>query len=631
MRYYLNGMAFRFLPLKSIYVLPAMVAGATLLAPDFADGNAWAFQDDGQSSLQVRSPEGTLELGDALQRLARNSRDLNALIDAGNAALTLGDPTAAIGFFARAEEIDPRNGRVKAGLGKAVLGKENPYEALRLFDEASALGVTDSAIAAERGLAYDLVGKQELAQQDYQLALRRSGDDDELIRRYALSLGISGRKDEAESLLTPLLRQQDVAAWRMRAFILAINEDLDGAIAISDATMQPRGARAIRPFLNYFPKLTPSQQAAAAHFGHFPQEANIGRDNPRNAEFASRSTTGSSRRTFSGSRADAGLIPVGEPLGTQSGDTKPERVVDKAPRRRPGRGSTDTDLQQTNAVAEATDDPRNENLEQVAVAEAIRETERAAAAPAETEAETVQLASAGAAIDAPEAIAAQAPEVLLPEEMEATREAVADVTAVTQTGTDTSEIQAASSSPKVPVPGFESLGDPATNSFDLADAGSTTDNGSVAAITTVEETVQEANTGPTDFASLMADLSVPEQELARDQAAVDITTITPAKPKPKPAPKPAEPKHPSRHWVQVAGGANIAGLNNEWRRLARLAPDAFAGKKGWTTPLNRTNRVLAGPFGSKREAQSFVNLLAKSEISAFTFTSETGQVITPLK
>ncbi|MEO1044359.1 MAG: SPOR domain-containing protein [Pseudomonadota bacterium] len=589
-RSYVAGLSKAWLPLA---------VGALLLP--VAQLDSAAAQGRAQSSLEVKSPEGTRELSDALRRLSRNSRDLNALIDAGNAALVLGDPTAAIGFFARADEIDPRNGRVKAGLASAVLGSENPYEALRLFDQAVALGVSDSRVAADRGLAYDLVGKQDLAQQDYKLALRRRSSD-EVTRRYALSLGISGQREEAEALLTPLLNRRDVDAWRIRAFVLAINEDIDGAIAISDATMQPRGARAIRPFLRYFPRLTPSQQAAAAHFGHFPQEANIGRDNPRNAEFASRSAR-SSRRT---SRADAGLIPVGEPLGGgNAAREKPARVVDRAPRRRPGRGSSPAERRVSASAAEAVAAGENAPQEKVVVADVIAAPEQTAAAKdSETLTQSVSTDAPGTS---------SAIENLLPEP----------------------EDQAmASAEETVPVPGFESLGDPATSSFDLADANgaASTDTTPGAGSVAAEADTAEAQTSPpASFASLMADIAVPESEMAPDEDAVDITSITPAKAKPKPAPKPKEPKHPSRHWVQVAGGANVAGLSREWRRLVKAAPKAFAGKKGWTTPLNRTNRVLAGPFGSKREAQAFVNLLAKSEISAFTFTSAEGQEIKPLK
>src|SRR3546814_14323681 len=63
------------------------------------------------------------------------------------------------------------------------------------------------------------------------------GKSDETARRYALSLGISGQKDAAIAILDPLLREQDRAAWRDRAFILAMNGDVDEAEKIAKALM----------------------------------------------------------------------------------------------------------------------------------------------------------------------------------------------------------------------------------------------------------------------------------------------------------------------------------------------------------------------------------------------------------
>lgn len=173
---------------------------------------------------------------------------------------------------------------------------------------------------------------------------------------------------------------------------------------------------------------------------------------------------------------------------------------------------------------------------------------------------------------------------------------------------------------------------------------------------------------------MIASITVPAQELAPDPDAVDISTLRPSSIKPadtpqpnsskpdplkadgvkvdvkapdpkkpdpkkpeakkpeakKAAAKPVPPKHPKRYWVQVAGGANRAGLTKEWKRLTGEAPAAFKGKQGWWTPLNATNRLLTGPFDSAGDAQGFVNTLAKSNLSAFTFTSPEGQEVTQL-
>src|SRR3546814_16618928 len=91
----------------------------------------------------------------------------------------------------------------------------------------------------DRGLARDLLGQQDQAQRDYQLALS-AAPSDEVTRRYALSLGISGDPDRAVQLLGPQLRRSDRAAWRARAMILAMKGRNEEAGQIEPATLPPR-------------------------------------------------------------------------------------------------------------------------------------------------------------------------------------------------------------------------------------------------------------------------------------------------------------------------------------------------------------------------------------------------------
>lgn len=198
--------------------------------------------------------------------LAANPLDIEALVTAGELTLRMGDNTAAAGFFGRAEKLDPLNPRVKAGLGSLLVRAERPGEALRRFQEAEARGLDPSKYAGDRGLAYDLIGEQERAQRDYRLALRK-GPDDEITRRYALSMGISGRKKEALDLLDALLRKSDRAAWRDRAFILAMSGDRDGAQKIANSMMSPGLGAGLAPFFDRLPMLSAADRAFAINFG----------------------------------------------------------------------------------------------------------------------------------------------------------------------------------------------------------------------------------------------------------------------------------------------------------------------------------------------------------------------------
>lgn len=206
-----------------------------------------------------------------LRVLARDPGDLEALSGAGAAALAVGDADAAINFYVRAEKISPRDGRIKAGLGSALVQKEQPRAALRLFDNATDMGVPPVEIALDRGLAYDLRGDNRKAQADYALVMR-SRQDPESIRRLALSMAMSGDRANALIILDPLLRKRDVAAWRARAFVLAMTGDLAGAESAAYAVLPRYQADSLKPFLSRLPSLKASEKAAAVHFGHFPED-----------------------------------------------------------------------------------------------------------------------------------------------------------------------------------------------------------------------------------------------------------------------------------------------------------------------------------------------------------------------
>ncbi|HSX54690.1 MAG TPA: sporulation protein, partial [Sphingomonas sp.] len=203
-------------------------------------------------------------LAEEMRTLAREPRNVRALLSAGEMSARLNDPAAAAGFFARAQALEPSNPRVLAGQAMVMVRMERPGEALRLFAEAERNGLAMDGYASDRGLAYDLIGAQGHAQRDYRAAMRNP--DDETIRRYALSLGISGQDEQAMRVLDPLLRRSDRAGWRARAFILAMNGDAAGADKIAASMMGGVGT-ALAPFFRRLPTLSPSDKAFAVHFG----------------------------------------------------------------------------------------------------------------------------------------------------------------------------------------------------------------------------------------------------------------------------------------------------------------------------------------------------------------------------
>jgi Flp pilus assembly protein TadD len=222
-----------------------------------------------QGSYSPYDETATAALARYVRTLASSPKDFTTLIGAGRAALALGDTHAAAGFFARADEINPKSPLPHAGMGAVSVANGEALAALPYFSRAQQLGGAVASFACDRGLAYDLLGRQAEAQADYRLAL--SGhDSEETRRRLALSLAISGDKAGALDALAPLLAKNDAGAARSRAFVLALTGDSRGAMTAIDGAM-PGSWASVAPFLSRLPALRAGEKAAAVNLGIFPE------------------------------------------------------------------------------------------------------------------------------------------------------------------------------------------------------------------------------------------------------------------------------------------------------------------------------------------------------------------------
>jgi Flp pilus assembly protein TadD len=237
----------------------ALVASACALgsAPSCAQGSYSPYDESAATALARY-----------VRTLASDPKDFQSLIGAGKAALELGDAQAAGGFFARADEANPRSPLPQAGMGAVAVANGDPQGALPYFQRAQQFGAPIAAFACDRGLAYDLLGQQAKAQADYRIALG-GRDGDETRRRLALSLAISGDRNGALQTLAPLAARGDAGVPRVRAFIFALTGDSAAAMNAINAAMPGSWSR-IAPFVQRLPALSAGQRAAAVNLGIFP-------------------------------------------------------------------------------------------------------------------------------------------------------------------------------------------------------------------------------------------------------------------------------------------------------------------------------------------------------------------------
>lgn len=587
-----------------------------------------------------------------MRALAANPGDLRALIGAGEASAKLGDGAAAMQFFLRAEKIDPRNPRVAAGRGRALVAMERPGEALKYFAEAERLGLNAAEYAGDRGLAYDLMGYPANAQADYRLALSR-GADDEITRRLALSLGISGKREEAARLLDTMLRANDRQAWRVQAMVVAMDGDFATADRIA-ASMMPGFGPNLAPFFRRLPALSPGDRAFAGHFGQLQRT-------PQRMADASMAPP-------------VGAAPASPTMLADAGDAR--REAERQPDARPTRARDRTQLADNRSGRRAQ---RNQQsaVRAAVVTDAREPVQMAAVQPApaptptpparQSSAALAQLASVAptSASTPPGAMVQSVPSASAPGVTLAAADNDGPVGA--RLSTSPQGVLSLSRPTPNPTASAPTAGASAPVSAPPAQPGFGTAAAPLATVTApaTAPTNPRAESEDDVLARIMRGISVPGSELGvapmpgaapamgaaspidavPEPAPVEKAETPPpakivekpaakavAKPAPKPAvKKPAAPADPARHWVQVAGGARAADLYKDWDRLAKQSPTAFKGKQGWTTPLRATNRLLAGPFKTPAEAQNFVNAIAKDGISAFAWESEQGQKIEQLK
>jgi tetratricopeptide (TPR) repeat protein len=605
------------------------------------------------SASLTSEPSGAVELRAAMRRISFNSSDADALADAGNAALALGDANAGLNFFTRANALRPGNSRIVSGLAIATVRTENPFEALRLFDNAVKLGAIERSIAVDRALAFDLLGNFGRAQQDYKLA-RTAATSDELIIRQAVSLSLAGQKDESDAMLVPLLQKNDAAAWRARAFMLAARGELRESTKVAQGFMDAASAQRMERFFRLMPNLTGAQQAAAIHLGHFPTGQSVGRDSEQVRRVAA--AIPQSPIAPSESR----LIPSGTPLGPKTASAATSKVALKPDRRRDRKALERAEVQA--AIANIPD----------ALKLPKADTSRLGTAGARAkvqEAQSSRIASVSSnALPVPETArplvsAAIRPPANTPTPLPTIAPALARsapvVTPIAPAMVVPARVVPVAVQPASPAVGSVSSPNLQSSASEVVALNvpqvtisptSSTATLSATPSVPVQIAMQTAATPPVassgfDLGAIVGAIKIPESEQRPSQIPVDLKKLKPATPKAVAAAEPvkvtkvdpkiaakakAEKDHPARFWVQIAAG-NADALGFDYRKFAKKSPELFKGRNPFTSEWGKTDRLLVGPFADMKAAKKWETDYKKTGADSFSWKSEIGAAVNPLK
>jgi Tfp pilus assembly protein PilF len=135
--------------------------------------------------------------------LASQPANTDALLRQARAYVMLGNTLSAESSYRRALAANDRLAEARIGLAKCVLGS-NPAQAEQLFSDALARDRKNAALLNNIGIARDLQGQHERAQEAYRRALEIVPDLASARTNLGLSLSISGRPEEGAAMLGQL-------------------------------------------------------------------------------------------------------------------------------------------------------------------------------------------------------------------------------------------------------------------------------------------------------------------------------------------------------------------------------------------------------------------------------------------
>jgi Flp pilus assembly protein TadD len=183
----------------------------------------------------MRAASAARQGGNFAAALALYRRAHDADPETAEPLIAIGDTAMAIGSFREATEayrkalaLAPGNGAARRGYGKMLIALERPALALEQFRAALMLNNMDVEAYNGIGVAYDLLGEHEAAQNSYLDGIERAPDNLPIRNNYGLSLALAGRYQEAIRILTEIAN--DPVATPRNRLNLALVHGLAGRI-----------------------------------------------------------------------------------------------------------------------------------------------------------------------------------------------------------------------------------------------------------------------------------------------------------------------------------------------------------------------------------------------------------------
>jgi Flp pilus assembly protein TadD len=198
--------------------------------------------------------------------LTKEPANVEILMRLGNVAWRLGAFEDAAGYYGQALSVDPENASALMGRARTMMAQDNPVNALRLIEQIERQkGETVETLSA-KGLALDLLGRQEDAQVAYSSALDISPDSTLTRANMALSFAISEDYHAAIDIVRGL---NDIPAEADRAReVLSLIYALSGQVATA---VELSGDATQRAFYTRLPHLSPAAKAVAVFFHRLPK------------------------------------------------------------------------------------------------------------------------------------------------------------------------------------------------------------------------------------------------------------------------------------------------------------------------------------------------------------------------